>query len=435
MGTDQEREALMDHLGSRPTGWRRAVTALGVIALLVAACGGSTATTAPTASDVAASTPPSVAAPASAPAAATKHVSILNKDMTDEEIRAEVAKEGSIVIANWTYTANDEIIKQFTQYVKDNYGADIKVTYEGTQAPTAYLTSLYAAQAAGNAAPYDVMNIEENYWADAMQNNAVESFLPSDLVPNQALVFPQFQHVPTSIAFQSTAITLVVYNSKTVPWLKKEMDLADPRLKGRITLPLPGDITAGGFFMNLADELGKDYKDPDQMKEVVDWAIDNIGPNVLKYTTDTSELMQLLQSGAVDAVGFWTSLARQEYLAGFKDMKPLWPTKYYPMCGYEWIPKGAAHPVLAQIYVNWRLDPSVQFPNDWPIEHSPWSELSEGFIGPSYADLVPDWFQADYYNYYPKLEAYDTQFTPVDWQAYNASSKIWQDYYAAKIGQ
>jgi hypothetical protein len=91
--------------------------------------------------------------------------------------------------------------------------------------------------------------------------------------------------------------------------------------------------------------------------------------------------------------------------------------------------------VLAQIYVNWRLAPSVQFPNDWPIEHSPWSELSEGFIGPSYADLVPDWFKADYYNYYPKLEAYDTQFTPVDWQAYNASSKIWQDYYAAKIGQ
>jgi spermidine/putrescine-binding protein len=248
-------------------------------------------------------------------------------------------------------------------------------------------------------------------------------------------VFPQFQHVPTSIAFQSTAITLVVYNSKTAPFLTSIKDLADPRLKGKVTLPLPGDITAGGIFMNLADELGKDYKDPEQMKEVVDWAIENIGPNVLKYTTDTSELMQLLQTGSVDAVGFWTSLARQEYLAGYTDMKPLWPKTFYPMCGYQWIPKGAAHPVLAQIYVNWRLSPDVQFPNAWPIEHSPWSELSEGFIGPSYAELVPDWFQADYYNYYPELGAYDTQFTPVDWDAYNASATIWQDYYAAQIGQ
>src|SRR5262245_19530118 len=108
---------------------------------------------------------------ASGAATGTKHVSILDRDMTDEEIAAAVAEEGGLVIANWTYTANDEIIKQFTQYVKDNYGADIAVTYEGTQAPNIYLTNLYTAQAAGNPAPYDVMNIEENYWADAMQHD------------------------------------------------------------------------------------------------------------------------------------------------------------------------------------------------------------------------------------------------------------------------
>ena len=141
------------------------------------------------------------------------------------------------------------------------------------------------------------MNIEENYWADAVAHDAAESFLPSDLVPNQKLVFEKFQHAPTSIAFQATAVPLVVYNGKTASFIKGEKDLADPRLKKRITVPLPGDVTAGGFFMNLADELGKDYKDPQQMKEVVDWFIANIGPNVLKYTTDTSEIMQLLQTG------------------------------------------------------------------------------------------------------------------------------------------
>ena len=57
------------------------------------------------------------------------------------------------------------------------------------------------------------------------------------------------------------------------------MDLADPRLKGKVTVPPPGDISAGGFLLALANELGKDYKDPEQMKEVVDWLIANIGPN------------------------------------------------------------------------------------------------------------------------------------------------------------
>src|SRR5215813_423460 len=109
-----------------------------VLALIISACG---------------------VAPAAAPSGggATKHVSILNKDMTDDEIKAEITKEGSLVVANWTYTANDELVKQFTQYVKDTYGADIQFTYEGSQAPSVYLTNLYAAQKAGNPSPYDVM--------------------------------------------------------------------------------------------------------------------------------------------------------------------------------------------------------------------------------------------------------------------------------------
>ena len=48
---------------------------------------------------------------------------------------------------------------------------------------------------------------------------------------------------------------------------------------------------------------------------------------------------------------------------------------------------------------------------------------------------VPDWFKADYFTYFPTLEQIKTQFKPVDWDAYNKSSKEWQDYYAQKIGQ
>ena len=390
----------------------------GAVLLLAAACAGT-----------------GVPAPSGGGGGATKHVAILNKDLTDDQIKAEVAKEGSLVVANWTYTANDELVKQFTAYVKATYGADIQFTYEGSQAPSTYLTNLFAAQKGGNPAPYDVVAVEENYWAEALANDAVDSFLPSGLVPNQSLVLEQFQHVPTSIAFQSTAFPAVVYNKAKAPFMTKLQDLADPRLKGKVTLPLPGDITAGGFFLGLASELGKDYKDPAQMKEVVDWAVTNIGPNVLKYMTDSSEMQQLLQSGAADAVTFWNSLARLEYFGGNTDAALLLPAAIFPANGYLWIPKRAQHPVLAQIFINWRLSPEVQFPNAWPIEHGPWSELSEGFLGPTYVTHVPEGFAKDYFSYFPTLDQIQTQFKAVDWVAYNAGQKEWQDYYATKIGQ
>jgi spermidine/putrescine-binding protein len=374
-------------------------------------------------------------APASA-AAGTVHVSIVNKDMTPDQVKAAVASEGSLVVANWTYTANDELVKQFKQYVKATYGADIAFTYEGSQAPSVYLTKLYAAQKGNNPSPYDVMAIEENYWSEAMANNAVDSYLPSGLIPNQSLVLDVFQHAPTTIAFQSTAFPAVVYEKSKSPALKKLMDLADPALKGKVVLPAPGDITAGGFFLGLATDLGKDYKDPAQMKEVVDWAVTHIGPNVLKYTSESSEMQPLLRSGAANAVMFWNSLARLEYFSGKNnDATLLLPSAVYPINGYLWIPKGAAHPVLAQIFINWRLSPEVQFPNKWPIDHGPWSELSEGFLGPSYVSQVPDWFAKDYFNYFPTLDQIKTSFKTVDWAAYNKGQKEWQDYYAQKIGQ
>ena len=414
----------------------RAIGALlAVVALVVTACSSTPASSA--APSAAASVAASAAASAGGSAAAgTKHVAILNKDMTDDEIKAEIAKEGSLVVANWTYTANDELVKQFKAYVKATYGADIQFTYEGSQAPSAYLTKIYAAQGGSNPSPYDVMAVEENYWSDAMSHNAVDNYLPSDLVPNQKLVIDAFQHAPTSIAFQSTAFPAVVYEQSKAPFLKKLMDLSNPALKGKITLPAAGDITAGGFLLGLASELGKDYKDPAQMKAVVDWMAQNIAPNVLKYTSDSSEMQQLLRSGAADAVTFWNSLARLEYFSGKNnDAALLLPSSIYPVNGYLWIPKGAPHPVLAQVFINWRLAPDVQFPNTWPIDHSPWSELSEGFLGPSYTGLVPDWLKADYSKYYPTLDQIQTQFKQVDWNAYNTGVKEWMDYYSQKTGQ
>ena len=361
--------------------------------------------------------------------------SAIGKQMTDAEVKAAVAAEGTVNVGNWTYSATAEIVNQFQKYVKDTYGADIKLNYVGSQQPSEYLTKLAADQKAGNKASFDVIAVEENYWYDASQQGLVDDALKSTLIPNQSMVLDAFKHAPQSIAFQSTAYPAIVYNKDKAGFLTKLMDLADPRLKGKLTMPKPTDITAGGLLLGLASELGKDYKDPNQMKEVVDWAVKNIGPNVVKYTTDQATPQQLFESGAVDAVGFWNSLARLEYLGGHKEAALLVPPTIYPANGYLWIPKNAPHPVLAQIFVNWRLAKDVQFPNAWPIDHGQWSELSEGFLGPDYVNLVPDWFKADYNTYFPTLDQIKSGFKTIDWKAYNDSAKVFLDYYSQQLGQ
>jgi ABC-type Fe3+ transport system substrate-binding protein len=412
----------------------RAIGALlAVVALVATACSSTPASSAAATTACSTAAAAGSAAPASS-AGATKHVAILNKDMTDDEIKAEIAKEAGLTVGNWTYAATAELVKQFQAYVKTTYGADIKLTYAGTQAPSEYITKLAAAKQANSPAPYDVVAVEENYWYDACQLGLVADSLNSGLIPNQSMVLDSFKHAPQSIAFQSTAYPGIVYNKDKAPFLKTLKDLANPALKGRLTMPAPGDITAGGFFLGLATELGKDYKDPNQMKEVVDWYMTNIHPNVVKYSTDQPTLQKLFESGAVDAVGFWNSLARLEYLGGHKEAALLVPPTIYPANGYLWIPKNAAHPVLAQVFMNWRLAKDVQFPNAWPIDHGQWSELSEGFLGKDYVDQVPDWFKADYFTYFPTLDQIGTSFKPIDWKAYSDSSKVFQEYLKQKLG-
>ena len=85
----------------------------------------------------------------------TFKVSILDKEMTKDEVVAALKKEGEVNVANWTYTANDAIVGRFQDVVKEEWGVDIKCNYLPSQSPSVYLTNLYTANKAGNPAPYD----------------------------------------------------------------------------------------------------------------------------------------------------------------------------------------------------------------------------------------------------------------------------------------
>ena len=413
------------------------VLLVSIFLLALSACAAPTAAPAPTqapAQPTAAS-----AQPTAAPAEKVK-VAIVNKEMTKEEIAAAIKAEGTVIVANWTYTANDAIIKQFQDWVKKEYGVDVKLDYVPSQSPTIYLTNLYTANKAGNPAPYDVLAIEENYYYDAKANGIVEDIYPSGLIPNWERVAPAFRHDPQSIAFQSTATPAPIFHADKVgSWFKDWKDLADPRLKGRITMPLSGDVTAGGFLLGMAWSLGKDYKDEAQMTETIDFICNNVHPNVLKYTTDSAEMQQLLRSGDLDVAGFWNSLARLESLSGADGTKD---TTYVPMAsgqaamnGFLWVPKGAPHPVLSQLFINWRLSDDGQFPGDaWGIPNNAWAEYHEGLLGESYTKNIPAWIAKDYFKFYPKLEEIQKAYKSVDWEYYAKHADGWMKQYSKCAG-
>ena len=376
---------------------------------------------------------------ASPMAGGTNVVGILNREMTEDEIRAEIEREGSVNVGNWTYTANDMVQAKFLEHVKTAYGVDVRINYEASQAPSTYITNLYTALQSGNPPTYDVMAIEENFWAEAMSQPepVAEEFLPSALVPNADRVIPLLKHEPTAVGFQASATPGVVYDTVRAPYLTDWTDLADERLKGRRTMPRPGDITSGGFLLGICTALGGDYKDPAAMDAAIAFAVERIHPNVLQYTTDSATMQQLLRNGVVDAAGFWNSLARMEFLGGQENTAfMIGESGQFLVNGYMWIPKGAPHPVLAQIFINWRLSDEAQFPPEsWGLEHGPWAELNEGLLGPSYESLIPAWFAEDYFTYYPTLEQLETNYRSVDWDYYAANVEGWMDAYSRGIGQ
>ena len=238
------------------------------------------------------------ASPAASPAPMTSpaqngpvNVPIVGKDMSFDDIKAAIADEKEVTVANWTYTATDQLVEAVPDYVKTVYDVDIKLNYVGSQSPSTYLADLYTSVAAGDNAPYDVMAIEENYWAEAQlqaknQNTKLmEDYLPSGLIPNADRVMDSLKHVPTSIGFQASATPGINYNKDNVTFLTDWKDLADERLKGKLLLWLPGDITGGGMLLGLCKSLGYDYKNPDQVKQAIDFIADKITPNAIKYTT------------------------------------------------------------------------------------------------------------------------------------------------------
>lgn len=373
--------------------------------------------------------------PPPSPTPADVYVSILNRTLTHAELVAAIQKEGAVTVAGWLYEADDALIRQFKAWVKQNDGVDITLNYVTTPPDGGYAAALAAARAANSPPPYDVVALGEALYSDAAKNDAVEAIYPSDLLSNWERVLPFLRRDPSAVGFQSAAtVAPIFHNDKIGSWFKDWRDLADPRLKTRVLLPPPGDETIAPFLIAVANALGKDYTNPDQMSAALAFVCAQIQPNALKYTANMGEIQQLLRADRVDAAVTWNLLARLEGVSGADGTSDI---TYRPMAsgqpavnGYLWVPRGAAHPLLAQLFIQWRLSDDGQLPGDaWQLPPNAWVEYNEGLLGPSYASAIPAWLQADYSKYYPAPDTIPQTYKPIDWGYVAQRTAEWQDRY------
>ena len=159
--------------------------------------------------------------------------------MTFDDIKAAIAAEGEVTVGNWTYAANDQLIKRFQDYVKTVYDVDITLNYVGSQSPSTYLADLYTAVQAGSEIALrrpgdrgELLGAGSDRTPKTQAPSSWRIFSPlawSRMLSAYSIIL---KHSPTAIGFQSSATPGINYNRNNVDFLTDWKDLADERLKG-----------------------------------------------------------------------------------------------------------------------------------------------------------------------------------------------------------
>ncbi|MEM2235139.1 MAG: extracellular solute-binding protein [Desulfurococcaceae archaeon] len=349
------------------------------------------------------------ATPTVTPTEKMYYIPILGKWMSESEIINEIRREGRIIIADWTYGGLVETYHApaFERYVKEMYGVDIEVTWIGTQEPEAMVSSVLMAVSAGSPSPYDVMAIEAPFFFRALSAGAIEPaiYLGNPLMRNLEYVDPFFlKYQPYGVIFQAIDTAGLLINTEKAGWITDYRDLADPRLKGHVILPTPGTVHFANFLVNLALAMGKDYKNPSDMEEVIKFAAEKIHPNVLRYTTSEAEIMELMERGEAWAIAWWWYLAPVEAVKGYPVSRVAQPQGSVFVPGIAWIPKNVQHPVLAQIFIDFLMSVKFWFALDFPQYRESKEDflmLHQNLLNDTNIDLLPDWIKPIYANIYP----------------------------------
>jgi len=368
----------------------------------------------------------------------TYYVPVLNKWLTESEIVSEIKKEGKVVIADWTYGGLVETyhVPAFKNYIKKHFGVDIDVTWVGTQEPEVIISSVIISVQSGKAPPYDVVAIEAPYFFRGLKAGVVEPaiYVGNPLMNNLRYVDSFFlKYQPYGVIFQAIDTAGILINSEKASFVKDYKDLADPRLKGHVILPTPGTVHFANFLVNLAFAMGKNYKNPAEMQEVINFAAKNIHPNVLRYTVSEAELMELMERGEAWAIAWWWYLAPVEAVKGYPIARVAQPQGNVFVPGIAWIPKNVEHPVLAQLFIDFLMSPDFWFALDYPQYRDSKEDflmLHQNLLNDTNFKLLPDWIKPMYANIYPyPLSKMNEWYVIPDYDYIEQQTQTWSDMY------
>ena len=162
-------------------------------------------------------------------------VSIVNKEMTPDEIVAAIQSEGEVNVGNWTYTANDTLIAKFKEHVSSTYGVDITLNYQASQAPSTYhhepLHGAAKWQPAVARRDGDRGKLSGGGAVAAGTGDARSSFR-RDWCRMPTACSEMFQAFPTAVGFQASATPASSTTKSVRRTSRTGQDLADERLKG-----------------------------------------------------------------------------------------------------------------------------------------------------------------------------------------------------------
>ena len=205
-----------------------------------------------------------------------------------------------------------------------------------------------------------------------------------------------------------------------VDFLKDWKDLADERLKGKVLLWLPGDITAGGMLLGMwRFARARLPQDPTR------WTRRSISSSTRSVRTCSSTRPTTAGGRAVAALRAARSMRpvlelasrpqvplRRHRRSRLPGRRPPVSTPSTATCGFRsspsircW-PRSSSTGALA-------TTPSSPTSTAGASARAAWAELQEGFMGPSYEGRCPDWIKDVYFDYFPTIDQLSTIYKSV----------------------
>ena len=392
-----------------------------IVALIVASCGGSTAS--PSASSSGASAPtaasqaPATSGGASASAASTG-------GMTKAEIAAALTSEGTVTLKSWGFNGLSKTVfpDAFKKYTQDTYGVPVTLVWDDTNGA---LQQAEQANKLPSEIGLDVIDSEEDHmpqlqelgWIEKINDPKYDSVLTNWSAVDPAYVVQD----GLGIIYQGFEdLSVVARKDKVdVASIKDWSDLANPALKGKIVMyPIPADPRGQALFYAMLTSLIKQgtiqgsVTDPASITAGLQWFKKNIVPNVLQFA-DIDVMRTKLQSGEIGIALTWNSYIRG-ILASDWNVRDNVAVPIYPASGSPGdretlrVAKGTKHPVAARVLINWMLsqdfimagwtqDPSTGTEtNKWNLSKQDYLQAYFGGLNADERKLAPKW-AAPYY--------------------------------------